>query len=169
VTHFHDYEEVAEENIHRMRSLAEVPSVQFLVAHDMVWYACIYSNEGQEVAENFHYVRRSHLACCYGFTQHDKILTTLINECYKRYLKPLGNPRACSLVLAASLHRKRCLLNNQNITIDMVLVKMHKPYELTYEGPHRDGQKYLRSVSDTKVRERCGLTMNQCSQVMTWH
>jgi hypothetical protein len=87
------------------------------------------------------------LAHYYGFAQHDEILTTLINECYKKYLKPLGNPRACSLASAASLHRERCLLKTQNITIDMVLVKMHKPYELTYEGPQRDGQKYLRSVS----------------------
>jgi hypothetical protein len=51
----------------------------------------------------------------------------------------------------------------------MVLVKMHMPYELTYEGPQRDGQKYLRSVSGTSVREYYELTMNQCSQVMTWH
>jgi hypothetical protein len=38
VTHVYDYKEVAKENIHRMRSLLEVPRVRVLVAHDIVWY-----------------------------------------------------------------------------------------------------------------------------------
>jgi len=38
VTCVHEYKEVAEENIRRMRSLLEVPRVQVLIAHDLVWY-----------------------------------------------------------------------------------------------------------------------------------
>ncbi|KAG1877304.1 hypothetical protein F4604DRAFT_670387 [Suillus subluteus] len=46
VTCVHDYKEVAEENIHRMRLLLEVPRVQVLIAHDIVWYG---ENKGKEV------------------------------------------------------------------------------------------------------------------------
>ncbi|KAG1845721.1 beta-lactamase-like protein [Suillus subalutaceus] len=46
VTCAHQYKEVAEENIRRMRSLLEIPRVQVLVAHDIVWYE---ENKGKEV------------------------------------------------------------------------------------------------------------------------
>lgn len=46
VTCVHDYKEVAEETIQRMRLLLEVPRVQVLVAHDSVWYG---ENKGKEV------------------------------------------------------------------------------------------------------------------------
>ncbi|KAG2352672.1 beta-lactamase-like protein [Suillus spraguei] len=46
VTCVHQYKEVAEENIRRMRSLLEIQRVQVLVAHDIVWYA---ENKGKEV------------------------------------------------------------------------------------------------------------------------
>lgn len=42
----HQYREVAEENIRRMRSLLEIPRVQILVAHDIIWYE---ENKGKEV------------------------------------------------------------------------------------------------------------------------
>jgi hypothetical protein len=70
VTCVHDYKEVAEENIHRTRSLLEVPRVQVLVTHDKVWYGenkakeCSYRKQycllrmcsltGQVVADNIH-------------------------------------------------------------------------------------------------------------------
>lgn len=66
------------------------------------------------------------------------------SEYYKRYLNPLGNPRACSSASAASLHRERCFLNAQHIAIDTVLVRIQMRYEFAYEGPQLDGQKYLR-------------------------
>ncbi|KAG2144502.1 beta-lactamase-like protein [Suillus clintonianus] len=46
VTCSHQYREVAEENIRRMRSLLEIPRVQVLVAHDIVWYE---ENKDKEV------------------------------------------------------------------------------------------------------------------------
>ncbi|KAG2346874.1 hypothetical protein BDR05DRAFT_974413 [Suillus weaverae] len=46
VTCAHQYKEVAEENIRRMRSLLAIPRVQVLVAHDIVWYE---ENKGKEV------------------------------------------------------------------------------------------------------------------------
>lgn len=46
VTCSHQYREVAEENIRRMKSLLELPRVQILVAHDIVWYE---ENKGKEV------------------------------------------------------------------------------------------------------------------------
>lgn len=70
VTCVHDYKEVAEENIHRIRLLLEVPRVQVLVTHDKFWYGenkakgcsyrtqyCllrIYSLTRQVVADNIH-------------------------------------------------------------------------------------------------------------------
>ncbi|KAG2144504.1 beta-lactamase-like protein [Suillus clintonianus] len=46
VTCIHDYKEVAEENIRRIKLLLEFPRVQALVAHDVVWYE---ENKGKEV------------------------------------------------------------------------------------------------------------------------
>jgi glyoxylase-like metal-dependent hydrolase (beta-lactamase superfamily II) len=46
VTCVHEYKEVALENIRRMRSLLEVPRVQVLIAHDVVWYQ---ENKDKEV------------------------------------------------------------------------------------------------------------------------
>ncbi|OJA19587.1 hypothetical protein AZE42_05658 [Rhizopogon vesiculosus] len=46
VTCVHEDKEVAEENIRRMRLLSEVPRVQILIAHDIVWYA---ENKDKEV------------------------------------------------------------------------------------------------------------------------
>jgi glyoxylase-like metal-dependent hydrolase (beta-lactamase superfamily II) len=46
VTCTHEDKEVAEENIRRMRSLLDVPRVQVLIAHDVVWYQ---ENKDKEV------------------------------------------------------------------------------------------------------------------------
>jgi hypothetical protein len=42
----HEDKEAAEENIHRMRSLLEVPRVQVLITHDIYWYE---ENKDKEV------------------------------------------------------------------------------------------------------------------------
>lgn len=88
-------------------------------------------------------------------------------QCYRRYLNPFGNPRACSSASVASLHRERCFLNAQHITIDMALVNMQMRYEFTYEGPQLDCQKYLRwREQKHRVRGRRKLTMHQCCQML---